>query len=795
MEAILAKHLSLDRPEEFPRGLGDVYQQFFQRQFGANLMDYEEKIAPLLQPVLAAFEPLTLGFLKRHCGIATDTDLFRLLNRLGSLFPASGQDDAATLRPFHRSISDWIARRDQAGAFVIAATDGHRSLVRQGWEQFERGPESVDDYFLAWLPSHLRELGDAERLTRLLKDFRFLMHRIQSGKLERTLEDYRDLPAKFTSPGEPLEFEAAFFRENAHILRRGNPEWPAHRILLQLAAEHADDSPLTLGAEQWLAEGRCDWLWLCRNRRLPHVRVSPCLAVLEGHTETVWGALALADGRILSWSGDNTLRLWDGKSGKRLAVLKGHSNSVGGALALEDGRILSWSKDGTLRLWDGTSGQCIAVLEGHSEEVDGALALADGRIFSWSWDNTLRIWDGKSGQCLTVLEGHSDSVRGALALEDGRILSWSRDNTLRLWDGTSGQCIAVLEGHSDWIWGALALADDRILSWSWDNTLRVWDGKSGQCLAVLEGHSKSIGGTLALADGRILSWSDDNTLRFWDGKSGQCLAVLEGHSGSVYGALELADGRILSRSGDATLRLWDGKSRQCLAVLEGHLKFVTGALALADGRILSRSGDATLRLWDRKSGQCLAVLVGHSDSVTGALELVDGRILSWSWDNTTRLWDGTSGQCLAVLQGHSDSVSGALALADGRILSWSGDNTLRLWDSQSGQCLEVVSEEEAGRNRPEWLHARASATIPGSVAGDWFASPAARSASLRHKAILFDLAIWNADSDARTPYLQADGTHVVTQANGQVCFLNLHHGQRRISLAEADALLASQMNQ
>ena len=77
------------------------------------------------------------------------------------------------------------------------------------------------------------------------------------------------------------------------------------------------------------------------------------------------------------------------------------------------------------------------------------------------------------------------------------------------------------------------------------------------------------------------------------------------------------------------------------------------------------------------------------------------------------------------------------------------------------------------------------------VAGDWFTSPAARSAGLRHKTLPSDLAIWHADSDASAPCLQADGTLVVTQANGQVCFLNLHSGQRRISLAEAEALLAS----
>ncbi|MDZ4770368.1 MAG: hypothetical protein SGJ24_14680 [Chloroflexota bacterium] len=38
----------------------------------------------------------------------------------------------------------------------------------------------------------------------------------------------------------------------------------------------------------------------------------PCYgqAALTGHTDSVFGALALADGRFLSWSGDKTLRLW-----------------------------------------------------------------------------------------------------------------------------------------------------------------------------------------------------------------------------------------------------------------------------------------------------------------------------------------------------------------------------------------------------------------------------------------------------------------------------------------------------
>ena len=53
----------------------------------------------------------------------------------------------------------------------------------------------------------------------------------------------------------------------------------------------------------------------------------------------------------MSWSDDDTLRLWAG-DGTLLALLEGHEGRVTGALALADGRLLSWAEDSTLRLWD-----------------------------------------------------------------------------------------------------------------------------------------------------------------------------------------------------------------------------------------------------------------------------------------------------------------------------------------------------------------------------------------------------------------------------------------------------------
>ncbi|MBI5249111.1 MAG: TIR domain-containing protein [Desulfomonile tiedjei] len=871
--------------------------------------------------------------------------------------------------------------------------DAYDRRCPDGWPS---GPD--DGYFFQQLVGHQADAGAWMEAGDLVTDFPWLMRKCELGLFDSISSDYMTLERR--APAEiakRLEIWSDFFREKAHILRRSSTEWPAHKILLQLAVEHADDSPLTLRAEQWLVEGRCDWLWLRRILRLPHAQKNPCLAVLEGHTGIVSGVLELSNGRLLSWSSDHTLRLWNGQSGACLAVLKGHTEKISGALALADERLLTWSVDKTLRVWNVQTGECLAVLQGHTRWVKGALTLADGRLLSWSGDNTLRIWDMHCGGCLTVLEGHTGPVEGAFELANGRLLSWSWDKTLRLWDGQDGACLTVFEGHAEYVTGALALPDGRLLSrtgWPWseerlpenswsggmysgevspreffrpqDNTLRLWDAQSGTCLTVLRGHTNWVSGTIRLTDGRLLSWSMDKTLRLWDAQRGVCvvvlkghtceirgamqlgaghllswswdgelriwdaqtgdcrvvlrghnscvlsvlvlrdgrlmswsrdktlrlwnaelgicLGILEGHTSGINSAIELLDGRLLSSSEDGTLRLWDAGTREGRASLEGHNNYVWGTLVLSDKRILSWSEDNTLRIWDSQSGACIAVLVGHtgriedvrvlregkllsssedgsirlwdfqngaclaelgghSRGVKGIRELANGRLLSWAGDTTLRIWDSQSGARLAMLEGHTQFVAGALELADGkllswarcpelnwdwrddepdctlrlwdsqtgasvavfeghtreiegakqledgRVLSWAEDNTFRLWDVQIGACLEVVPKDQVGHQHPDWLHPRGKAWHSGSVFQDFAADSSARAAYLRHRALARPVACWSADSDARTRCLFPDGRMVVTLANGQVCILKLQHGERRVSLADAEALL------
>jgi len=250
---------------------------------------------------------------------------------------------------------------------------------------------------------------------------------------------------------------------------------------------------------------------------------------LDGHKGMVRGACELDNERILSWSDDKTLRIWD-KKGHLINTLSGHTDVIIGALLLKNGNILSWAgkyfkeTDVTLRLWD-HNGDLLAILDGHTRSVEGAIELNDGNLLSWSPDKTLCMWD-THGQLVTTFHGHTGKINGAMELPDGLLLSWgglvwevksqykNSDSSLRLWN-KDGECIGVFTGHTDSVTGAILLPEGHILSWSEDSTLRIWD-IAGLSLDIQYAHSNEVYGVFILDDGRSVSWGYSDMICLWD---------------------------------------------------------------------------------------------------------------------------------------------------------------------------------------------------------------------------------------------------------------------------------------
>lgn len=595
-------------------------------------------------------------------------------------------------------------------------------------------------------------------IKRQLTDFYYLQARLEvitPTELTKLVQEYQTLLAELPL-SEQGEFElwAAFFQERAHILRRTTPNWPANRILLQLAMEHADNSPITIAAQEWLAKGNCTWHWLKQINRAKEVAKSPCLQVFEGHSDRVIGAKVLANGQILSWSQDKTARMWNADTGELVAILEGHRGASLETLSLGDSRLVTYSlpyyhtsePDPFLHIWK-QSGELEGAICADEKMVKGALILPNNQLLSWGEDATLCIWDLNSFERLIKVEHPNGGANGVLLLEDGRLLSWSRDNIMHVWDSNTWELTLFfkLHRHTDyltkvmmlpnkrlltlstedwdsslciwnletgtliaaccagWVLGASILPDNRLITWEeYDkrNRLSIWSVETGELLFQLAGHNKRPGGAIALpGEGdRVVSWSEDSTLRIWDLASRKTLTLLEGHQGSVKGVTLLANSQLLSWSEDGTLRVWDSKEYKELITLAGHQSDIKDLLVLGKGKVLSWSADRALRLWDLGLGKLSQDLKGHYGPIMGTLMLPDKNVLSWSQNGSLCLWNSISGAQEIFFQGHEDEVRGALLLADGRLLSWADDAKLCIWHQQTGKLL-LTLEDLQDRNK------------------------------------------------------------------------------------------------
>ena len=162
--------------------------------------------------------------------------------------------------------------------------------------------------------------------------------------------------------------------------------------------------------------------------------------------EKVRAPLAFSpDGKLLATSnGKRQIRLLRVKNLDSLRTLPGSTATVERLLFGPRGvRLLALMDDQTMILWDPRTGRKVVRLTGHTDEVVRACFSADGRyILSTSRDRTVRIWQSRTGlelQRLTlrrVAHGVSfspDSKHFAVPIPEGvalypvRLQLWRRD--------------------------------------------------------------------------------------------------------------------------------------------------------------------------------------------------------------------------------------------------------------------------------------------------------------------------------------------------------------------------------
>lgn len=380
-------------------------------------------------------------------------------------------------------------------------------------------------------------------------------------------------------------------------------------------------------------------------------------------------------------------------------------NATGGpvwqvAYSPDSRHLAACSCDNTIYIWEAKTGLTTTKLTGHGDRVVTLAYSPDGKhLVSAAHDQTIRIWDTYTGTEVGRLSGgHSTLAMCINYSPDGRFIAHRSDpGFIDIWNAETRTLIKSFGGPPGF--GFLVYSPDgKRLASCGSNGIHVWDTATWSFLGSLDGHSAQVRCVTYSSDGKYMaSCGDDMTVRLWDSTKLTQTALLKGHRNAIYiVAFSPDDDILLSSSLDATVFKWHVKAGEQLRVGEPIITFVPVVCAVfsPDGSQVAFSfDDGTVRAWDATSddfgidpaSQNLYIVMSVACSPD------EKEFASAGISPTINIHEIETGSVLRSFAGHTEAVTSLAYSPDGKLLaSGSLDWSIRVWDPALGTQLHML---------------------------------------------------------------------------------------------------------
>ncbi|XP_011789960.1 PREDICTED: apoptotic protease-activating factor 1 isoform X5 [Colobus angolensis palliatus] len=207
------------------------------------------------------------------------------------------------------------------------------------------------------------------------------------------------------------------------------------------------------------------------------------------HKKTVWHIQFTADEKtLISSSDDSAIQVWNWQL-EEYVFLQAHQETVKDFRLLKNSRLLSWSFDGTVKVWNIITGKIEKDFVCHQGTVLSCDISHDATKFSsTSADKTAKIWSFDLLLPLHELRGHSGCVRCSAFSVDGTLLATGDDNgEIRIWNVSNGELLHLCaplseEGaatHGGWVTDLCFSPDGKMLI-SAGGYIKWWNVVTGE---------------------------------------------------------------------------------------------------------------------------------------------------------------------------------------------------------------------------------------------------------------------------------------------------------------------------
>jgi WD40 repeat protein/tRNA A-37 threonylcarbamoyl transferase component Bud32 len=283
-----------------------------------------------------------------------------------------------------------------------------------------------------------------------------------------------------------------------------------------------------------------------------------------GHTKAVRHVVPSPDGlQALSASEDDTLRLWEVRSGRQEALYRGFRGAVLAVAFPEAKRAMTLTTERELRVWElGQPKHPEAQTVTTDRPTHAAFAPNGSAVLIGDAMGFIELWDVKEKRSRQArFQAHPQPIRALALSADGKqALTAGEDDVVILWElEPVRREVRRLTGKTA---GVRSLAfgpkPGRAASGGADGVARTWDLETGNELRRFEGHRGPVEALAWSPSGaRLATASADGTVRLWDVERERELRRLEGHQGAVYSVIFVPGARqLLSAGRDRSVRLW-----------------------------------------------------------------------------------------------------------------------------------------------------------------------------------------------------------------------------------------------
>jgi WD40 repeat protein/uncharacterized protein (UPF0147 family) len=226
------------------------------------------------------------------------------------------------------------------------------------------------------------------------------------------------------------------------------------------------------------------------------------------------------------------IHLRDAATGREVRCLKGHEKWAGYVCFSADGqRLYSTGGDETIRVWEVKTGRCLGQLTSAGTLTGSVAVSPDGRWFASTGDGRasrgITLWDLATGQkkahfpprrSQSIMTNHLTFSPDSRLLAAVNFAGCYEPCSVTIWTVPDGVPWRSLEGHKASIFAVAYSSDGRMLATGGiDGTLLLWELASGRLRHQFIGHQGRISSIAFSLNGRLLATASPEAPAFiWD---------------------------------------------------------------------------------------------------------------------------------------------------------------------------------------------------------------------------------------------------------------------------------------